>query len=87
MKTDNDNTSSSFPLHTVKKVKNIEDRYSIPLDAESQVNQLLAKGWVLLALHTKEISPKEQRLIYTLGHTDVSADDTVEAIYTKPEDL
>ena len=72
--------SPGFPLHTIKKVIMIEDRYNIPPDAESRVNQLLSKGWVLLALHTKD-----DLLVYTLGHTDASADDSVKAIYTSPE--
>ena len=77
-----ENTAPSvFPLHNIKKVKAVED-FDWLSPAEEQVNQLLSKGWVLLALHTKELSPKDQVLIYTLGHTDPSADDSV----MEPED-
>jgi len=86
MEMSNKSASSDFPLHNIKKVKIISDHYrSSPPDTESMVNQLLSKGWILLALHTEEVSPKEQHLIYTLGHTEVSADDSVKAIYETPE--
>ncbi|MBI4295268.1 MAG: hypothetical protein HY669_03785 [Chloroflexi bacterium] len=87
METGNRNGSLGFLLPTIRKVKMIEDRHEIPPDAESQVNQLLLKGWVLLALHTKEISAKHQLLVFTLGHTDASADDMVRAIYPTPEEI
>jgi len=69
-------TLSGFPLHNIKRVTAVGD-YDWLSSAEKRVNQLLSKGWVLLALHTKEMSPKNQALVYTLGHTDPSADDGV----------
>lgn len=71
----------NFPLHTIKKIKRIGDRYDDyhgTFPVETQVNQLLSKGWVLLALETEEVSPKNQRTVFTLGHTDPSADDSIE---------
>jgi len=67
---------TGFPLHNIKKVTEVGD-YDWLSSAEKRVNQLLSKGWVLLALHTKEMSPNDQVLVYTLGHTDPSADDSV----------
>ena len=87
MEMNNKNVSPAFPLHTIKKVIMIEDRYHDPPDAESRVNQLLSKNWILLNLHTKEVSPKDYCLVYTLGHIDASADDTVKAIYQTPEEF
>ena len=78
-------SDSGLPLHTIKKVRMVEDRYGMKVGAQSTVNQLLSKGWVLLAVITKEVGPKTQHIIFTLGHTDASADDTVEVKY--PEDL
>lgn len=86
MEINDESVSHGFPLYTIKKVNIIQDHYrSSPPDTDSIVNQLLTKGWVLLALHTKEVSPPNNyRLVFTLGHTEASADDSVEAIYTKP---
>ena len=61
---------SGFPLPTIKKIKQT--------DSETHVNQLLSRGWVLLALETKGDSQVGQYAIFTLGHTDPSADDSFE---------
>lgn len=58
-----------------------DKRTGIPPSPDQAVNELLAKGWVLLGVSTA------QGLVYTLGDADACADDTVEAIYTRPEDL
>ena len=84
MTPDNTIQSSTFLLHTIKKVISIGGTLSnMPPNTTSTVNQLLKKGWILLGVSTAE------GLIYILGHTDESADDTVEQIfiYTEPEDL
>ncbi len=78
-------TKDNFPVHTIKKIKRVGEHYDDRQGAfgmETRVNQLLSKGWVLLAVEVEEVSPRGQRGIFTLGHTDASADDTIE--YTKP---
>ena len=88
MEAKNKDVYSGFPLHTIKKITMVADHYrDSPPGTASCVNQLLSKGWVLLAVHTKEVSPRDQLLVFTLGHTDSSADDSVRAIYTDPEEI
>jgi len=58
----------SSPLFTIRKIKQT--------DSETHVNQLLSRGWVLLALETKGDSHMGQYAIFTLGHTDPLADDS-----------
>ncbi|HUT67669.1 MAG TPA: hypothetical protein VMW86_03860, partial [Dehalococcoidales bacterium] len=62
----------------IKKIKMIRDRYGMSVSAESQVNQLLSRGWVLLVIETKEASPNQKDAVFTLGHSDPSADDKID---------
>lgn len=81
------NVIIDFPLHTIKRVKIVDDRYRDNPDTECRLNQLLSKGWILLGISNKVTMPNCSILVFALGHTDSNADDTVQAIYEASEEF
>jgi len=75
MDIDEKRVNVNYLLSTIKKVKTVR---GAPRDSEQFANQLLAKGWSILDIISCDADTNGPFLVFTLGHTDPSADSTIE---------